>query len=93
MKLLWILYRGQKRTRYILFLSLGTRNGKVSGLDARLVDDASRQKLLGDKAFRKLSLDAKLKWLKRYCPGTMKAAYRELRQDKIASSQEYKIKS
>jgi hypothetical protein len=91
MKLLWILYRGQKRTRYILFLSLGTRNDKIAGLDAKLVDDASREKILTTEAFGDLSLDAKIKWLKRYCPGTMKAAYRELIQNCIVSSTEYKM--
>jgi len=93
MKLLWIHYKGQKRTRYILFLSLGSRDGKLVGLDAELVDDASRAKMLSDKAFRNLSLYAKLNWLRRYCPGTMKAAYRELRQNGIISSKEYAMKS
>lgn len=63
------------------------------GLDANMVDDASRTKMMSDKAFRNLSLYAKLNWLKRYCPGTMKAAYRELRQDSIVSSKEYGMKS
>jgi|3_EtaG_2_1085321.scaffolds.fasta_scaffold00213_3 hypothetical protein len=65
----------------------------MAGLDAKLVDDASREKIQSTESFENLSLDAKIKWLKHYCPGTMKAAYRELRHDCIISSKEYKIQS
>jgi len=91
MKLLWILYKGKKTTRYLLFLNLGNRNGKLVGLDTSKIDNTSRAKMMGSRDFQNLSLDAKIMWLKRHCPNAMAKAYRELYESNIKSRKEYKI--
>ena len=88
MKLLWILYKGKQHTRYILFLNLGVKGNKLIGLDTKLVDDNSRMKIMEDKHFPNLSLDAKMAWLRKHCPAALNA-YRELLKSRIASNTEY----
>jgi hypothetical protein len=91
MDLLWLLYKGKKSTRYLLFLSLGSRSGKLVGLDTSKVSDAARKKIMDSKEFNSLSLDSKVRWLQRYCPEVMKTAYRELREGSIKSRREYQM--
>jgi len=89
MKLLWIHYKGKKRTRYILFLDLGTKDGKIVGLDTKLVDDRSRNMIMSNSTLPDMSLDSKLRWIKRFCP-TAVPALRSLIQKNVVSAQEYK---
>lgn len=88
MELLWILYKGKLHTRYILFLSLGIKGNKLIGFDTKLVDDNSRIKIIENHNFPKLSLEAKIGWIRKHCPAALKA-YRELLKSRIVSKTEY----
>jgi hypothetical protein len=93
MKLLWILYRGVKGDRHILFLSLDIVGDFYIGLDTRLVGDGDRNTILTNREFPYLSLGAKIKFLNRNCPDAMKNAFRKLSKSRIVSISEYKIGS
>jgi hypothetical protein len=92
MKLLWILYKGTKGDKHILFLSFGVHGEYYIGLDARLVGDGDRNTILTNREFPQLSLGAKIKFLKEKCPVAMKNAFRKLTKSKIVSMSEYKLR-
>jgi len=76
MELLWLYYKGLKNSRYILFLQLGTHDGKICGLDAKKISDGERRKIVHH--ISGVSLETAIHWLRANCPAALKTAYREL---------------
>ena len=81
MELLWLYYKGLKNSRYILFLKLGTRDGKLCGLDTHQISDGERRKIV--HGISGVSLDVAIRWLRANCPLALKIAYRELVNERV----------
>jgi hypothetical protein len=89
MELLWLYYKGLKNSRYILFLKLGTRDGKLCGLDTKKISDGERSKII--HGISGISLDAAIRWLRTNCPLVLRTAYRELTQERAQIKSTYPI--
>jgi hypothetical protein len=81
MELLWLYYKGLKNSRYILFLLLGTRDGKICGLDTNKISDGERRKIA--LHLTGVSLETAIQWLRSNCPSALQTAYRELVAERV----------
>ena len=91
MELWWANYRG-KKNRTILFLYLGEAGGKVVGLETEYVTpgDAAVIKA-SSRELDGLSLDRRLKWVKRYCPNSYRTAVRTIHSANLHLLDKYQI--
>jgi len=90
MELLWIDYTKKNGTsRYILFLLLGKRSGKLCGLETDKIPDAYRKKIVN--TLTSLSLESRIRWLRQNCPILMRSAYKELVAERATIRTRYPI--
>jgi len=89
MELLWLYYIGLKSSRYILFLELGRRAGKICGLDADKVSQAERRKIV--HGISGLSLEAAIRWIRTNCNNAYRQAYKELVEERVEIKSRHKI--
>jgi hypothetical protein len=73
----------------MLFLELGTRSGKLCGLDAQKISDGERRKIVN--GLTGVSLEAAIRWLRANCPIAFKNAYRELTLERVGIRSRHKI--
>jgi hypothetical protein len=89
MELLWLYYTGLKSSRYVLFLELGVRDGKMCGLDADKIKDSEKKKIIN--GVDGLSLGSAIRWIRANCPQVFRSAYRELVIERVRIESRHKI--
>lgn len=77
MRLLWLHYTGT-HSRYILLLELGERDGKICGIETKVIDSNAKSKIRSAATtLAELPFDKRMTWIREYCPQAM-GGYKEI---------------